>query len=61
MRHTLSYRKTPEFGINIGHRHFGFFAGFFDIAYNLINHKLIVVFKAQRVFDGKSSANIDRV
>src|SRR5882757_6198967 len=61
MRHALPYCKTAKLGVYIGHLNLRLFAGGFDIAYNFINHELVIVFKPKGMFDRESSTNIDRI
>src|ERR1700754_1573791 len=61
MRHALSYCVATKLRKDVGHRYVIPFAGFLDIAYDLIDHELIIVFKTQRMFDREATADIDRI
>ena len=59
VRHALSYSIAAKLSKDIRHWDFGFFTGHFDIAHNLIDHELVVVFKPQGVLDREPAADID--
>ena len=61
MCHALSYSITTKLCKDIRHRYFIPVAGDFDVAYNFIDHELVIVFETERVFDGEATTDINRI
>jgi hypothetical protein len=45
----------------MGHGNIIPFAGLFDVGDDLVDHELVIVFEAERMFDGESAADIDGI
>src|SRR5450432_4006930 len=55
MGHTFAYCVTAKLSKNMWHGYIAFFTGCFYVPYNFIYHKLVIVFKTQRMFDRKAT------
>ena len=61
MRHALAHRIAAELGEDVRHGHVVSFAGLFYITYDLVDHELVIIFKAKGVLDGEPTADIDGI
>jgi hypothetical protein len=61
MGHALSDSIAPEFCKDVGDWNIVSLARFLDIAYNFIDHELVVILKTQGMLDREPTSDIDGV